>query len=128
MIVSPTDRALSESLTHRLNKQSTILSNIANSQTPGYRALGYDFEDQLQKSLGRHGDLALKVSQSRHAGVSNPSQGDVYVKPTESIGQDGNTVDIDVEMSEMAENQILYKATVEALNRRLGILRYSIGK
>ena len=48
------------------------------------------------------------------------------MKPTESIGNDGNTVDVDKEMTEMAANQIVYRATIEILNRQLGMLRYGI--
>ena len=51
---------------------------------------------------------------------------DVYVRPTESVGQDGNTVDVDQEMSKLSKNQILYRATIELVNRKVGTLKYAI--
>ena len=50
----------------------------------------------------------------------------MFVNQLESIGNDGNTVDVDQEMTEVAGNQIIYKATIETLNRKLGMLRYAI--
>jgi flagellar basal-body rod protein FlgB len=51
---------------------------------------------------------------------------DVYVRPTESVDEDGNTVDMDTEMAQLAQNQILFKTAVETLNRKIGTLRYAI--
>lgn len=127
------DSTLESTLNQRLQKQKVIVSNIANSQTPGYRALGYDFETQLQKviskSEGKGQPLAATHPEHfRGQGVMGNGQfkPDLHVKATESIGNDGNSVDVDREMAELAENQILYQFTVEILNRRLGMLRYGI--
>lgn len=125
------DAVLEESLNQRLKRQDVNVSNISNSLTPGYRALGFDFEKQLQAAIGSDKDLIMKVSDPRHIKAPGLSadgilKSDLFVKPTESIGNDGNTVDVDQEMSEMAGNQIIYKATIETLNRKLGMLRYAI--
>jgi flagellar basal-body rod protein FlgB len=128
---SQSDSVLEESLSHRLAKQNVISSNITNAATPGYRALGYDFEKQLQERLGGSNSLALQVSTGKHLTNSGQPAGeatkaDLHVKPTESIGNDGNSVDVDQEMAELAETQILYRATVEALNRKFALMRYGI--
>ena len=73
----------------------------------------------------------MRVSDPRHyMNAHTEADGsilpDVYVRPTESVGQDGNTVDIDQEMAKLAQNQILYRATVELMNKKLGTLRYAI--
>lgn len=125
------DSTLENTLNHRLQKQKVIVSNIANSQTPGYRALGYDFESQLQRALGRGEKPNLATTHDAHRaghGVKGDGrfQADLHVKPAESIGNDGNSVDVDREMAELAENQILYQFTVEILNRRMAMLRYGI--
>lgn len=128
---SRSDGVLEESLNHRLAKQKVTASNISNSATPGFRALGYEFESQLQAAVGTDDNLPLRTSSGRH--IKTPGMGadgelkpDLIVKPTESVGNDGNTVDVDQEMSELAANQIIYKATVELLNRRLAMMRYGI--
>ena len=50
----------------------------------------------------------------------------VTEKPSKSVPQDGNTVDIDAEMALLAKNQILYRTSVETINRKIGILKYAI--
>ena len=125
------DALMEESLTQRVRRQNVIAGNIANSETPGYRSYGYDFERQLQDSVDRGQHMLMKTTDERHIrspGVSMDGhiKADMYVKPTESIGNDGNSVDRDKEMSDMLSNQILYRATIEALNRRLGLLKYGI--
>lgn len=130
-VFNKSDSVLETSLSHRLAKQNVILSNLANAATPGYRALGYEFEEQLRSSVGNDGGLALQASDPRHflsPGIENGGniKPDLFVKPTESVGNDGNTVDMDQEMADMAWNQTLYRATVELLNRRLAMLRYGI--
>jgi len=130
-IFSRSDAVLETSLNHRLAKQNVIASNITNEHTPGYRALGYEFETQLQEAVGSGSNLALHVSSGRHirtAGLTADGdlRPDLHVKPSESVGNDGNTVDSDQEMADLAETQILYKATVELLNRKFAMLRYGI--
>jgi flagellar basal-body rod protein FlgB len=127
---SHSDAVLENSLGHRLAKQNTIASNLVNANTPGFRALGYSFENQLQAAVGNDGGMPMKSSNSKHmkAGglAAEDVKPDVFVKPTESIGNDGNTVDVDAEMAELAETQIMYKATVELLNRRFAMMKYGI--
>jgi len=119
-------------LNQRLERQHVINSNVANAETPGYRALGYDFEEQLQALSGSEGDnIPMQASDPRHyingmADADGTITPEVYLRPTESVGQDGNTVDVDQEMAAMAENQILYKATVELINKKIGTLKYAI--
>lgn len=127
------DQLKMSALDMRLNRQDVLNSNIANAETPGYRALGYDFESQLQAIAGEGEDGAppMKASDPKHflnahTEADGTIQPDVYVRPTESVGQDGNTVDVDQEMAQMAQNQILYRATVELINKKLGTLKYAI--
>lgn len=125
------DKLQMESLGQRNRRNQVTSANIANAETPGYRAFGYEFEKQLQ-DLGRMNEpLAVRTSSEQHMKNSfTKADGsitpDVFVRPTESVDEDGNTVDIDVEMSEMAKNQILYRTTVETLNRKIGLLKYAI--
>lgn len=130
-VFAKTDAVLEESLNQRLIKQNVITSNISNAQTPGYRALGYEFEQQLRAAVGNDGQMKIQATDDRHfkhqgLTVNGDLRGDLHVKPSESIGNDGNSVDLDAEMADLAWNQTVYRATVELLNRRLGMLRYGI--
>lgn len=125
------DKVQVAALGHRMRRSQVITSNIANAETPGFRALGYDFEKQLQEVAGGSEAIPVRTNNPKHLhnaftqadGTIRP---DVFVRPTESVAHDGNTVDIDTEMAQFSENQILYRASVETLNRKLGMLRYAI--
>lgn len=125
------DRVAIASLNHRLNRAQIINANIANAETPGYRAIGYDFEDQLQTVLGADEPLALRVSDPKHrrqefVTAQGEVEPDIFVRPSESVAEDGNTVDMDTEMAQLSKNEILYRTTVETISRKLGTLRYAI--
>jgi len=125
------DKLQMESLTQRNRRNEVITGNIANAETPGFRAFGYDFEKQLQDLAKMNEPIAVKVSDPRHM-RNNFTKADgsitpeVYVRPTESVDEDGNTVDMDLEMEQLAQNQILFKTAVETLNRKIGTLKYAI--
>jgi len=125
------DRTQMVSLDHRMRRSDIINSNIANAETPGYRAMGYDFEKQLQEIVDASDSKRLRTTNSRHLLNEFVSEGgdlrpDVYVRPSESIGEDGNTVDVDVEMAELSKNQIQYRTAIESINRKIAILKYAI--
>ena len=130
-IFNYSDKLQIESLNQRVKRSHVIASNISNSETPGFRALGYDFEDQLQTFLDSNEPVTLKTSDVSHkqhpfAQADGSFDPEVFVRPSESVGEDGNTVDVDLEMMEMAQNQIIYRTTTEALRRKVGMLRYAI--
>lgn len=125
------DNIKMEALSQRATRHKVVTGNIANSETPGYRSIGYDFEEQLQAISNNDDSLPMKASNPKHflnghTEADGTILPDVYVRPTESVGQDGNTVDVDKEMGELAQNQILYRATVELINKKIGNLRYAI--
>jgi flagellar basal-body rod protein FlgB len=125
------DKIQIESLDHRLTRNKVVTSNISNAETPGFRAIGYGFEDQLQALAGRDEPFPMKATHDRHFKNEHvledgTLQPDVFVRPTESISEDGNTVDMDMEMASLTENQTMYRATIDLLNKKLGIIRYAI--
>lgn len=125
------DRLQMQSLGMRSRRNEVVTANIANAETPGYRAFGYDFEKQLQDLGQDTNKMTLRTSDPRHiknafATADGSIRPDVYVRPTESVDEDGNTVDVDTEMAAMAKNQILFRTTVETLNRKIGMLKYAI--
>jgi len=130
-IFNGADKVQMVSLDQRHKRGEIISSNIANAETPGFRAQGYAFEEQLQALTNTGKGLAMNVSHPKHMknaltnadGMLKP---DIYVRPTEDISHDGNTVDMDEEMARMAQNQILFRSAVELLNRKVGVLKYAI--
>jgi flagellar basal-body rod protein FlgB len=126
-----TTQALAASLKYRQMRQELIASNIANAETPNYKAKKIDFEDALARALDVDGEQTLKTTDSRHFNVGgggfNNLKPEVYEESNGIVSLDGNTVDRDSEMADMAENKIMYDASVQLLNKKLGLLKYAIG-
>ena len=126
-----TTRALAASLKYRQMRQELHASNIANAETPGYKTKKLDFEEALARALDVDDQLAMKSSDSRHfdvgGGSFNNLQPEVYEESNGIVSPDGNNVDRDAEMAEMAENKIMYDATVQLINKKLGLLKYAVG-
>jgi flagellar basal-body rod protein FlgB len=126
-----TTKALAASLKYRQLRQELIASNIANAETPGYKAKKIDFEDALARALDTDEQMQMKTTDAKHFDVGNGGFNNLQPEITEStdgiVSQDGNTVDRDKELAEMAENKIMYDASVQLLNKKLGLLKYAIG-
>lgn len=126
-----TMQALTASLKFRQLRQELHASNIANAETPGYRTKKIDFEEALARALDVDGQLQMKTSDSKHfdvgGGSFNNLQPEVYEESNGIVSPDGNNVDRDAELAEMAENKIMYDATVQLINKKLGLLKYAIG-
>ncbi|MBT6208245.1 MAG: flagellar basal body rod protein FlgB [Francisellaceae bacterium] len=130
-IEDKTMQALAASINFRQMRQELITSNIANAETPGYKAKRIGFEEALSRALDVDGNESLNVEDGRHfdvgSGGFNNLQPEVFEDPNGVVSEDGNTVDRDAEMSLMAKNKILYDASVQLLNKKLGLLKYAIG-
>ncbi|MGI4993927.1 flagellar basal body rod protein FlgB [Halobacteriovorax sp. GFR7] len=123
-------KALAASLNLRQIRHEVLTSNIANADTPGYKAKRVDFEEALARALDVDGNLEMLTSEEKHFDVGNGGfenlQPEIYDDPNDIASEDGNTVDRDAEMAKMAENKILYDASVKLLNKKLGMLKYTI--
>ncbi len=124
-----TTNALGASLNFRLQRQNLIGGNIANAETPGYHAQKIDFEQELSRALEMDGASAMSATNSGHQpfarGNVEKVRGDIYDNPEIPVNNDKNTVDLEREMAELAENTILYKAATELIRKKLGAMRYA---
>lgn len=124
-----TTDSLGAAIQFRLLKQNVTASNIANAETPGYKAKKVDFEEALARAVDIHGLGRLSVDDPDHFPVNGNSiskvRADVYENPDAAVNNDGNTVDLEREMAELAENNIVYKAAVQLINKKLAGLAYA---
>lgn len=128
--IDKTIQALATSLNFRKMRHELIASNIANADTPGYRAKRLDFEDALARALDVDGQKNMLTDSRRHfnvggGGFSNLKP-EIYEDPNGIVSEDGSTVDRDRELALMAENQLLYEASIQLLNKKLGLKKYAV--
>jgi flagellar basal-body rod protein FlgB len=126
----PTISALRQNLNLRLENQNVISANIANADTPGYKARTANFEHALRDAMDTGADIKLDTDHSSHLGSPGIEdvKADVYEDPNGVESLDGNTVDRAAEMAKMKENEILYNASIESLRKKLGMLEYGISE
>lgn len=113
----------------RSQRQSVLASNIANADTPNYKARDMNFSAALKGALqGRAGQpLALATTASGHmaaSGIAMPPS--LQYRPETQSSVDGNTVDMDVERSAMAENTFQYEASLTFISGLLKSMQAAV--
>ena len=114
----------SNSLGLRNKKNEILASNIANAATPNYKARDFDFETELARALSVG---PLKTSSKGHIALvsKNLPNKIQYRKPLQP-SMDGNTVELQVEQMEFAENSVRYQTTLNFINSKLSGLMGAI--
>ena len=130
IIDDKTVQALASSLNFRQMRQEVIASNIANADTPGYKAKRLDFEAALARAIDVDGQMKMNANDERHVNVGSGGfdnlEPEIYEDSNGVVSEDGNTVDREQEFAKMAENKILFDAAVQLLNKKLGMMKYAI--
>jgi flagellar basal-body rod protein FlgB len=135
-VFSSTIEVLGKSIDLRAKNQNLIASNIANADTPNFVPKTLVFEQELQGALKERqsGQRSTSAPHARHipvrgAGVGSAVQsvsGQVVESPAKTPGKDGNAVELENEMGRMAENQIMFNASVQMLTKKFEGLRTAI--
>lgn len=110
--------ALSNALSVYQRRHQVIASNIANVETPGYRAKDVDFQRALKDAFD-DGDESARVARSREPAPII----DDLAAPQRT---DGNTVDIDLQMAKLSANTGRYDVLAKVLAKQFGLLRQAI--
>lgn len=103
-------------------KQGATLANIANNDTPGYKAKTVTFEELFRKQLM----AAQDVGSERVRDTLNRSRYSVSESNTESARMDGNNVNTDVESVELARTTLQYQYVINAFNSDVTRLRTAL--
>jgi flagellar basal-body rod protein FlgB len=103
-------------------KHNVTVSNIANKDTPDYKAFDLLVEEELKKTMGSGNELGLKRTRRGHFSGRTIGGGAVSVEADKSsqyaVKRDGNTVDIDKEMAKLSENNLMYNALSQIISRK----------
>ena len=131
-MVNKLDHALSfqqQALGLRSFRQQVLAGNIANADTPNYKARDFEFSKVLKATVaGRPGEnLPLAVTSMRHiqAGAANGPTRLMYRVPAQDSA-DGNTVDMDVERAQFSENAVQYEAGLTFITGQIKTLMSAI--
>ncbi|OIP99354.1 MAG: flagellar basal-body rod protein FlgB [Zetaproteobacteria bacterium CG2_30_46_52] len=105
----------------REQTQTVISSNIANADTPHYQADKRGFSDFYKEKLAAAESAAVARTHPNH--ISGPTSESlsmsVFQRSTDEQRMDGNTVDVEQQMSTLAENQLMFELNMKILQGRL---------
>lgn len=123
MLFSNTIQSLQNGLNYSTARNRAISNNVANVDTPGYKSQRVSFKSHFEKATA----LQSNKSDERHLSFQGPQKSSFQIPKGSSYHHNGNGVDIDFEMSEMAKNQIYYNTSVDLLNNKFRGIKQSIG-
>jgi flagellar basal-body rod protein FlgB len=122
---------LEKSLEYRKIRQDLIASNIANADTPYYKPRDIRFEEALKNEIENKSAHKLALAKTNPMHLEPKDMNDdikpiVFFRDGHLSRNDGNSVDIDVETTEMAKNALMYNAEVAAVKKRVELFKLVI--
>ncbi len=121
----PVLSVLQKGLDASSRRQQVLSNNVANIDTPNFKRSDVDFQTVLGTALGeKSGNLPMKLTTSKHIpGIQEGNGSGVVTDNTTSFRNDGNNVDVDREMTYVAENGLYYNSLTRTISSQLGLLR-----
>ena len=105
---------------HLQSKRASVLaSNLANADTPGYKARDINFQDALKQAANKNSANRLRATHTNHIQPANDFYGAElqYRVPTQDA-IDGNTVETHIEIGKYAENSMQYMASLRFIKSK----------
>jgi len=126
-----TIQALAAAMKFREMRHELITSNLANAETPDYKAKVLDFEQALSNAVDTENRHRMISSNEKHFAVGGGGFSmltpQIYDDPHGDLGLDGNTVDPEKEIVKMNDNEIMYEAAVQLINKKIAMKKYILG-
>ena len=117
-----------KALALRARRNEVLANNIANADTPGYKARDFDFRAAMRAAATD--TVRLATTDAKHIPTSNGGSGvadpSIAYRVPQQPAVDGNTVEADVEQANYAENVVGYQASLSFLNRKIRGLQLAI--
>src|SRR5437762_8512697 len=124
-MINPTDGplfpALEDLLSWTSKRQQALAANVANMDTPGYRAKDYSFQQELAT-------IDLAATSSKHLTPTEEASPARMVDVNSKVKPNGNNVDLEREMTEITKNGLQYITLVQYLNQKIRTLRTAINE
>lgn len=131
-IFSTTINLLGKSLDLRAENHNRISANLANAETPGYKPTALSFENELRDAISTKGKATPVLTHPRHIPLKGFSssleqvRGSVVDDSSTIPGMDRNGVELENEMGKMVQNQIMFNASIQLLNKKFDGLKAAI--
>ncbi|AUL47382.1 flagellar basal-body rod protein FlgB [Bordetella trematum] len=122
------------SIALRAQRQEVLAANVANADTPNFKARDFDFKAAMQNAMdGRMKlpDTHLALTSARHIpakAVSDSGPAELLYRLPYQASLDGNTVDMDVERVQFADNTLHYQSSLQILSNRIRGLQSAISE
>lgn len=113
-------------LKFRALRNQVLSSNIANADTPNYKARDLDFGAALKSARQHTISLTRTSDMHKQAWGTTPDGAKVMYRVPTQPTLDGNTVSVDVEQAAFAENALQYRASLSFLDGKIRTLRYAL--
>ena len=110
----------------RAQRAEIIASNIANADTPGYKAKGLDFKAALAQASSKQQTGMTRTNEKHFDVRMELNNGTGYRVPNQPDTGDGNTVDVQVERNLYLENSMEYQASIQFLDSKIKGLKKAI--
>jgi flagellar basal-body rod protein FlgB len=114
----------------RATRQEVIASNIANADTPGYKARDFDFAATLGSAVTaqRGQGVGLSRTDSRHLAGKPVNELEALLMYRNDVQPsiDGNTVDMNIEMSNFTDNAVRYQASLTFMQQRIAGMKAAL--
>ena len=109
----------------RQQQQTLTSANLANQNTPGYKAKYINFEKTLDKAVYGESPVAMKTTDSRHMTSGSPQKPSIEEVEAAPWSLDGNSVNSEKEMARLHSNNLFYQAVTKGVTKRLALLKYA---
>ena len=129
-IFSGTIFALEKSLNLRSLQHRVLASNIANMDTPNYKAVEIAVAEEMSRNQDSAPAIQLRRTKIGHLPLKHNAADSVKLKvakpPEFNLRGDGNTVDLDRTMGKLAENTLRYKIAAQLISKKFNGLKNAI--
>jgi len=112
----------------RARRSAVLTSNLANSDTPDYKARDIDFKQVLKNAEGMKSGGGMQMTNSKHMQVGgyNAATAELLYRQPFQASLDGNTVDAQIEKAKFAENSMQYQSSLNFLTGKFKALTLAI--
>ncbi len=122
--------ALSKGLDGANLRHTVISNNLANAETPNFKRVQVSFENELKLALSGSNGLEGVITNKKHIPINSRPLEEVkprlYNTREQSLRNDKNNVDVNIEMAEMSANTVQFNALITLLTRKISMLKMAM--